>query len=353
MPIIETKKVNLYYSDFHALKNISMGMEKNTVTALIGPSGCGKSTYLRLFNRMNDLIDGVKITGDVLVENKTVIYRTTLYVRICIPWYTVYLLTVQPDFWRTMLFSYSEYVVSPCHFLLLVVDTFIIQSLLIMFGSSPQSGTPTSAGHKRYHVEGPSWSFVISQESAADDDCRQANASNKRQRMNQPDSPGVVSISSMRERSSDPRRLDDALGMSECNNVEWWRQKHVFNRAPERSTTTPQATCCFLCQRPRQQQIHHPLVVPSNSILSYFPPRKASTATVPMNMSTVIPVVESFHSCSFCDRQACASCTRQCEICSQTFCSLCSTVDYSGRMERNFCLDCLATRTTDDAMHVD
>lgn len=72
MPIIETKKVNLYYSDFHALKNISMGMEKNTVTALIGPSGCGKSTYLRLFNRMNDLIDGVKITGDVLVENKEI-----------------------------------------------------------------------------------------------------------------------------------------------------------------------------------------------------------------------------------------------------------------------------------------
>ncbi len=72
MPIIETKKVNLFYSDFHALKNISMGMEKNTVTALIGPSGCGKSTYLRLFNRMNDLIDGVKITGDVLVENKEI-----------------------------------------------------------------------------------------------------------------------------------------------------------------------------------------------------------------------------------------------------------------------------------------
>jgi phosphate transport system ATP-binding protein len=60
------------YSDFHALKNISMGMEKNTVTALIGPSGCGKSTYLRLFNRMNDLIDGVKITGDVLVDNEEI-----------------------------------------------------------------------------------------------------------------------------------------------------------------------------------------------------------------------------------------------------------------------------------------
>ena len=74
MAQIETKEVNLYYGDFHALKNISMKMEKNTVTALIGPSGCGKSTYLRLFNRMNDLIDDVKITGEVLVEDEE-IYR--------------------------------------------------------------------------------------------------------------------------------------------------------------------------------------------------------------------------------------------------------------------------------------
>ncbi|HEX2936416.1 MAG TPA: phosphate ABC transporter ATP-binding protein PstB [Bacteroidales bacterium] len=72
MPIIETKDVNLFYSDFHALKNVSMGMDKNTVTALIGPSGCGKSTYLRLFNRMNDLIDGVKITGEVLVNSEEI-----------------------------------------------------------------------------------------------------------------------------------------------------------------------------------------------------------------------------------------------------------------------------------------
>ena len=74
MAQIETKEVNLYYGDFHALKNISMKMEKNTVTALIGPSGCGKSTYLRLFNRMNDLIDDVKIMGEVLVEDEE-IYR--------------------------------------------------------------------------------------------------------------------------------------------------------------------------------------------------------------------------------------------------------------------------------------
>lgn len=56
MSKIETKDVHLYYKDFHALKGITMAMEPNSVTALIGPSGCGKSTYLRLFNRMNDLI---------------------------------------------------------------------------------------------------------------------------------------------------------------------------------------------------------------------------------------------------------------------------------------------------------
>jgi phosphate transport system ATP-binding protein len=68
MAKIETINSNLYYGDYHALKNISMAMEENSVTALIGPSGCGKSTYLRLFNRMNDLIDNVKITGEILVD---------------------------------------------------------------------------------------------------------------------------------------------------------------------------------------------------------------------------------------------------------------------------------------------
>ena len=68
MAKVETIDANLYYGDYHALKNISMAMEENSVTALIGPSGCGKSTYLRLFNRMNDLIDKVKISGQVLVD---------------------------------------------------------------------------------------------------------------------------------------------------------------------------------------------------------------------------------------------------------------------------------------------
>ena len=67
---IESKNVNLYYGSFHALKGINMAIEKNTVTALIGPSGCGKSTFLRLFNRMNDLIDGVKIEGECLIDGK-------------------------------------------------------------------------------------------------------------------------------------------------------------------------------------------------------------------------------------------------------------------------------------------
>lgn len=75
--IIATEKLNLYYNDFHALKGISMQIQPNTVTALIGPSGCGKSTYLRLFNRMNDLIDGVKITGDVHVEGKDIYAKNT------------------------------------------------------------------------------------------------------------------------------------------------------------------------------------------------------------------------------------------------------------------------------------
>jgi phosphate transport system ATP-binding protein len=72
---IETQNVNLYYGDFHALKGINMSIRENSVTALIGPSGCGKSTYLRLFNRMNDLISNVKIIGDVLVEGKDIYER--------------------------------------------------------------------------------------------------------------------------------------------------------------------------------------------------------------------------------------------------------------------------------------
>jgi phosphate transport system ATP-binding protein len=74
---IETQDLHLHYGDFHALKGISMAIKPHTVTALIGPSGCGKSTYLRVFNRMNDLIDNVKIKGKVLVED-TDIYNSPM-----------------------------------------------------------------------------------------------------------------------------------------------------------------------------------------------------------------------------------------------------------------------------------
>ncbi len=69
---IESKNVNLFYGSFQALKGISLAIKENSVTALIGPSGCGKSTYLRLFNRMNDLIPGVRIEGDVLLDGKDI-----------------------------------------------------------------------------------------------------------------------------------------------------------------------------------------------------------------------------------------------------------------------------------------
>jgi phosphate transport system ATP-binding protein len=72
---LESRDLHLYYGDFHALKGVSLSMKKNTVTALIGPSGCGKSTYLRTFNRMNDLIDNVRIEGEVLLDGKNIYSR--------------------------------------------------------------------------------------------------------------------------------------------------------------------------------------------------------------------------------------------------------------------------------------
>lgn len=65
---IEVSKLNLYYTDFHALKNVDMNIAGNAVTAFIGPSGCGKSTFLRTLNRMNDLIDGVRIDGKITLD---------------------------------------------------------------------------------------------------------------------------------------------------------------------------------------------------------------------------------------------------------------------------------------------
>lgn len=72
MSIISVKDLNLYYGTNHALKNINIEIDKNSVTALIGPSGCGKSTFLRTLNRMNDLIEDVKIEGQVLFEDRNI-----------------------------------------------------------------------------------------------------------------------------------------------------------------------------------------------------------------------------------------------------------------------------------------
>lgn len=68
--IIETNKLNLYYGTFRALIDVDLAIESNKITALIGPSGCGKSTLLRVFNRMNDLIDGIRITGSVKFDGR-------------------------------------------------------------------------------------------------------------------------------------------------------------------------------------------------------------------------------------------------------------------------------------------
>ncbi len=65
MSIIIVKNLDLWYNNNQALKNVSVDIEENTITALIGPSGCGKSTFLKTLNRMNDLVPGVKITGEV------------------------------------------------------------------------------------------------------------------------------------------------------------------------------------------------------------------------------------------------------------------------------------------------
>ena len=70
--IISTRKVNFYYGDFQALTDISMSFETRKATALIGPSGCGKSTLLRLLNRMNDLIVGARVEGEILFEGMNI-----------------------------------------------------------------------------------------------------------------------------------------------------------------------------------------------------------------------------------------------------------------------------------------
>lgn len=69
---IQVRDLNLYYGENHALKDIDMDIKKNAITAFIGPSGCGKSTFLKTINRMNDLIDGVKIDGKILLDGENI-----------------------------------------------------------------------------------------------------------------------------------------------------------------------------------------------------------------------------------------------------------------------------------------
>lgn len=69
---IDAQHVDFYYGDFHALKNISMEIEENTCVAFIGPSGCGKSTFLRLFNRMNDLIPNTCMEGQIQIDGQDI-----------------------------------------------------------------------------------------------------------------------------------------------------------------------------------------------------------------------------------------------------------------------------------------
>ncbi|MDU1313453.1 MAG: phosphate ABC transporter ATP-binding protein PstB [Clostridium septicum] len=72
LPKIRVRNLDLFYGDNQALKKIDLDIEENKVTAFIGPSGCGKSTFLRTLNRMNDLIESVKVTGEVLVDGEDI-----------------------------------------------------------------------------------------------------------------------------------------------------------------------------------------------------------------------------------------------------------------------------------------
>lgn len=71
-PIIDAHHVNFFYGDFQALRDITMAIDQKDVVALIGPSGCGKSTFLRTLNRMNDLIEGTRVTGEILFNGQNI-----------------------------------------------------------------------------------------------------------------------------------------------------------------------------------------------------------------------------------------------------------------------------------------
>ena len=70
---LEARQVNFYYGDFQALQDVSLAVQSCKITALIGPSGCGKTTFLRIFNRMHDLVPGARATGEVLLDGKNLL----------------------------------------------------------------------------------------------------------------------------------------------------------------------------------------------------------------------------------------------------------------------------------------
>jgi len=74
---ITVRGCDLYYGNFHALKNVQMDIEEHEVTALIGPSGCGKSTFIRIFNRMNDLVEDCRITGEIKIGEQDIYDKST------------------------------------------------------------------------------------------------------------------------------------------------------------------------------------------------------------------------------------------------------------------------------------
>jgi phosphate transport system ATP-binding protein len=74
---VETFGLNLFYGDFQALENVNMRVPEKNVTAIIGPSGCGKSTLLRCFNRMNDLVEGIRMEGKIIIDEQNVLDPST------------------------------------------------------------------------------------------------------------------------------------------------------------------------------------------------------------------------------------------------------------------------------------
>ena len=74
---ITVRDCNLYYGDFQALNNVNIDIEEREVTALIGPSGCGKSTFIKMLNRMNDLVEGCRITGDIKIGEQNIYAKNT------------------------------------------------------------------------------------------------------------------------------------------------------------------------------------------------------------------------------------------------------------------------------------